>query len=229
VRRILKAVLIFILILNLTSCSKEDVGVKTTLTGRVSDNIRGVNISNYKIVLVKTSQGCSNFKCATRSEEVASTYTDSNGDYSITFNYKINDGEAYTLSEQYYGIPYEPEYSQYISISPGITNIININAWTPIELKLNVEVLNNTNNPLMIRNEIDNSNTTFMNTENIYEENINKTYTLRSKPNTDIKIFFWYFEGGNGPTRILHQKTFLYHTTLEDVNTLSYTIDCSTF
>ena len=80
----------------------------------------------------------------------------------------------------------------------------------------------------MIRNEIDNGNSSFLNTENIYEENITKTYTLRSKPDTDIKIIFWYYTGGNS-ARTLHEKVFSYHTTLDDVNTLGFTIDCSTF
>lgn len=64
--------------------------------------------------------------------------------------------------------------------------------------------------------------------ENIYEENITKTYTLRSKPNRDIKIIFWYYTGPNSAP-ILHEKTFSYRTTLADVHTLNYTIDCSTF
>jgi hypothetical protein len=221
-------VLSFILILNLTSCSKEDIGVEAVLKGHVSDNIRGINISGYKIVLVKSWESCENFKCGTRTQEVATTYTDNNGEYSITFNYKLNEGERYTLFEQYYGTPYYPEYSSKIAIKAGTTNIININAWKPIELRLKVDVLNNFNKPLMIRNEIDNSNTTFLNTENIYEENITKTYYLRSKPNSDIKIIFWYYTNPN-LTGVLHQKTILYRTTLDDVNSLSYTVDCSTF
>ena len=208
------------------SCSKEDIGIQTILKGHVSDNLRGINISNYKIVLVKYWDSCSNFKCGTKTVEVATTYTDSNGDYSISFNYKLNDGEKYSLSEQYYGDPYKPEYSKKINIIPGKTNTLDINAWKPIELRLNVEVLKNINTPLMIRNEID--NTIILNTENIYEENITKTYTLRSKPNSDINIIFWYYTGTN-PFPVLHQKIFPYHTTLDDVNTLTYTIDCSSF
>src|SRR5690606_21029635 len=104
----------------------------------------------------------------------------------------------------------------------------DINAWKPVELNLNVTVLNNDSPPLMIRNEIDARNSAFLNTVNIYEENISKTYTLRSKPNTTIRIIFWYYTGVN-PAQTLHQKEFSYRTTLEDVTTLSYTIDCSTF
>ncbi|WP_439880068.1 carboxypeptidase-like regulatory domain-containing protein [Pontibacter sp. MBLB2868] len=227
-RHVLKVVASFVLLLTISSCSKEDIGVQTVLKGHVSDNIRGINIEGYKIELIKSWRSCENFMCGLNSEEVATTYTDENGDYSITFNYKLKEGERYTLSEQYYGSPYYPEYSNQIEIVSGETNTVDINAWKPVELRLNVAVLNNISPPLMIRNEIDDSNTAFLNTENIYEQDITKTYTLRSKPNTAIKIIFWYYTGDN-PFRTLHQKTFVHHTSLDDVNILSYMIDCSTF
>ncbi|MER2998536.1 hypothetical protein [Pontibacter populi] len=229
-RHVLKIVAGFVLLSTIVSCSKEDIGVQTVLKGHVSDNIRGINIEGYKIVLIKSWVGCKNFICGLNHEEVATAYTDKNGEYSITFNYKLKgkEDERYTLLEQYYGTPYYPEYSKQIEISPGKTNTVDINAWKPVELRLTVAVLNNVNPPLMIRNEIDDSNTAFLNTENIYEENITKTYSLRTKPNTDIRIVFWYYTGDN-PFLTLHQKTFSYRTTLDDINTLSYTIDCSTF
>ena len=224
---------IFVVAFNLISCSDDsevDNGIPTILKGHVSDNIRGINISGYKIVLVKSyyvSNGLWNSGYA--NEVIATAYTDDNGDYSITFNYKLKEGESYAFYEQYYGNPYYPEYLPGgMGIKAGKTNINNINAWKPIALNLNVQVLNNNNPPLKIRNEIDNSTNSFLNTEFIYEQNISKTYYLRSKPNTDIKIIFWYHTGNN-PVQELHQKTFLYHTTLDDVNTLNYTIDCSTF
>lgn len=227
-RHILKIITGFVVLLTLASCSKEDVGVQTILKGHVSDHIRGIDVSGYKIVLIKSWSSCENFMCGLRSEEVSTVYTDQKGEYSITFNYKLKEGETYTIAEQYYGSPYYPEYFKRIEIIAGRTNIVDINAWRPIDLRLNVEVLNNINGPLMIRNEIDDGKSSFLNTENIYEENITKTYTLRSKPNTDIKIIFWYYTDNITHTD-LHQKTFLYRTTLDDVNTLSYTIDCSTF
>lgn len=227
-RHVLKVVASFVLLSILASCSKEDIGVQTVLKGHVSDNIRGINIEGYKIVLVKSWTSCENFKCGVQSEEVATASTDENGDYSITFNYKLKEGERYTLLEQYYATPYYPEYLSQIEIVPGMTNVVNINAWKPIELKLNVEVLNNKSGPLRVRNEVYANNSAFLNVESISEENITKTIVLRSKPNSDIKIIFWYYTGPNAyPT--LHQKTFLHRTTLDDVNTLSYTIDCSTF
>jgi hypothetical protein len=198
------------------------------LKGHVYDSVRGLNISGYKMVLVKTWPSCSGVKCGTASKEIATAHTDEKGDYSITFDYKLKDGESYYLSEQYYGFPYYPEYLQKTVINPGTINRVDINAWRPIELKVNDEVLNNTNGPLHLRNEIISINKSLRATEFIYEQNITKTFYLRSKPNSDTKIIFWYYTGSNS-FPILHEKTFLYRTTLDDLQTLNYNIDCSTF
>src|SRR6266404_1312346 len=229
-KKSISMVMIFALLLSFISCKKEkDNGVKTVITGHVSDTIRGINTSGYKIVLVKkTKTSCANWECLTEFEEVATVYSDNNGDYSITFNFKLNPGQDYYLEEQYYGIPY---YHESTSGSGGIiagsTNTINMFVWKPIELKLAVEVLNNNNPPLHVRNELANNNTTLLNTENIYEPNIKSIYSLKSRPNSDINIIFWYYAGSIS-SPVLHQKTILYRTTLDDMITLGYTIDCST-
>ena len=217
------------------SCSKEerneDLGIPTELKGHVSDNVRGINISGYKIVFVKIWSDCSNWACGLRVQDVATAYTDNNGEYTIKFNYKLNPGETYGISEQYYGTPYYPEYlpsSSSGGIKAGQTNTININAWKPITLKLNLIITNNSNSPLNVRNEINNNNQPFLNTESIYEQNINKTIYLNSKPDNDIKIIFWYYSYTNNIST-LHQKTILYHTTVNNTDVLNYNIDCSTF
>jgi hypothetical protein len=134
----------FTLMLCIISCSKKrdiekDKGVRTVLRGHVSDLIRGINISGYKIVLVKHWGYCANWMCGTRIEEVATAYTYENGDYSITFDYKLKAEERYSLYEQYYGVPYYPEYlPDSTQIIAGENNVININAWRPVELKLSV-------------------------------------------------------------------------------------------
>ena len=135
--------------------------------------------------------------CGIASEEVATTYTDSNGNYSITFNYKLKEGESYGLEEQYYGTPYYPEYlptTMNNGIIAGQTNILNINAWKPIALKLNLNISNNISAPLHVRNEIGNNNQSFLNTENIYEQNISKTYNLRSRPDSDITVSYTHLD-----------------------------------
>ena len=229
-KNIIITFLSLIISLNLISCTKdeikEDLGIPTTLKGHVSDNIRGNNISGYKIVFQKSWSDCSNWACGIVSQNIATAYTDNNGDYSIEFNYKLKQGESYNIEEQYYGFPYYPEYLQTnTGILAGQINRIDINAWKPITLRLNLTITNNTVAPLNVRNEIGNSNSSFLNTESIYEQNINKTVELSSRPDSDIKIIFYY---GNS-VETYRAKTFLYHTTMDDINILNYSIDCSTF
>lgn len=230
-RKLIYIILCLTLMLSAVSCSKErgnEKGIATVIKGHVSDPVRGINISGYKIVLVKSWRFCANWMCGTKSEEIATVYTDNNGDYTITFNYKLNPEESYHISEQYYGIPYYPEYpSDIVEITAGNINTINIDAWKPIELRLNVEVLNNNNPSLNVRSEFS-SGETLDGTEFIYEQNIKKAFTLRSKPNSNINIIFWYYTGSNA-SPVLHQKIIPFRTTLDDVTTLNFTIDCSTF
>lgn len=218
-------IFLFTTFLVLNSCKKvkPDRGIETVIKGHVSDTIRGINISGYKMVLEKSRY---NTLSGTSYDEIATAFTNVNGDYSITFNYKLDyDGQYYVLSEQYYGTPYYPEYLQAGSIIAGITNIVNINAWKPINLNLNLQVLNNNLPPLRVKNEF--NNVSFFNVESIPEQNIIKTYALRARPGSDINIIFYYYTNnitGGG----LHQKTIPYHTPLNDV-TLNYIVDCSTF
>lgn len=220
--------IIFILLFSLPACLKRSVGNQTVVLGHVSDKARGINISGYKIVLIKSWRECRNFACGWVFDEVGTAYTNSNGDYSIVFNYKLKEGESYTIQEQYYGNPYYPEIQQLIIVERGLANVVDINAWKPVVLKLNLEVLNNTSKPLMVGNKLTGSEKFLFNTENIYEQNIKKTYNLKTKPGSDIKILFWYLDRSS-PYPILHQKEMLYHTPLDYLYTLDIKIDCSTF
>lgn len=216
------------------SCKKENInsnGVPTIIKGHVEDPTRGINISGYKIVLVKkVGTSCGGWVCGTVWEKIAEAYTDNNGNYSITFNYKVEPGQDYYLEEQYYGTPYYHESSSAAGlIVGGVTNIINMTAWKPIELKLNVQVLNNNIPPLNIRNELAATNVRLLNVESIYQQNMNGTYILRSRPNSDINIIFYYTVNYASPTPTTHQKIIPYHTTLDSTVTLNYVIDCSTF
>jgi hypothetical protein len=219
-----------IVLISLFSCKKEkeDNGVPTILKGHVSDTIRGNSIAGYKIVLIKkVGQTCANWECLTDFEDVATAYTDEDGDYSITFNYKLNSGQEYYYSEEYYGIPYFHESSSGSGpILPGKTNVLNVFAWKPVELIVNVEVLNN-NNELSIACRFNNDKTLNA-TEHINEKNTKKTYTLRTRPNSDVTMHFWYFTGASYAP-VLHDKVEPVRTTLNDVTTLDFIVDCSTF
>lgn len=229
-------VISFVGVVGCLSCKKENVNIKgipTVLKGHVEDPIRGISISGYKVVLIKkvgmSSGGLMGMQ-GTTFENVAEAYTDNNGDYSITFDFKLESGQGYYLAEQYYGLPYYHESSSGTGpIAAGATNIINMTAWKPVELKLNVQVTNNNFPPLHIRNELAATHKTFLNVENIYQQNINGTYVLMSRPNSEINIIFFYYVNPASPTPALHQKVITYHTTLDSTVTLNYVIDCSTF
>ena len=234
----MKAILISIacaVVLNCLSCKKENQkenkGITTFIKGRVVDSIRGVPVAGYKIVLVKKiGLHCAGWECGTLFETVATTYTDSSGNYLIMFNHNLQPGQGYYFEEQYYGIPYYHESSSGSGpIVAGTTNIMNMNVWEPVELKLNVQVTNNYYPPLVVRSEFSGSGLNFLNTENIYQQNINGTYILRTKPNSDVNISFHYYINYNSPNPILHQMVIHYHTSLDSVTALNYTVDCSTF
>ena len=219
-------------IVSCISCKKENsVGIPTVVRGHVQDSIRGISISGYKISLVKkVGTTCAGWECVTEYEDIATAYTDNNGDYSITFNYKTESGQDYYLKEEYYGTPYYHESSSGSGlIDGGVTNIRNMNVWKPVELKLNVQVINNNIPPLSVRNELAATHQRFLNVENIYQQNINGTYVLRSRPNSDVNIIFYYTVNYASPTPTAHEKIIPYHTTLDSTVTLNYVIDCSTF
>lgn len=214
--------------LGCVSCKKENItskSIPTVIKGHVEDPTRGFNIGGYKIVLIKkVGMDCGGWLCGTVFEKVAEAYTDNNGDYLITFNYKVEPGQDYYLEEQYYGTPYYHESSSGTGpIVGGDTNIINMIAWKPVALKLNVQILNNINKDLRLRVEF-NDNKTLNATEFIYEQNATKTYTLRTKPKSSVNIIFWYYTG-----MVLHQKIIPFQTTLNELTDVNLTIDCSTF
>lgn len=219
-----------IVVIALFSCKKEkeDNGIPTILKGHVSDTIRGNSIAGYKIVLTKlVGQTCASWECFDNYEDVATTYTDQNGDYSINFNYKLKPGQEYYYKEEYYGLPYYHESSSdWFSILPSKTNVCNVFVWKPVQLIVNVEVLNNSHE-LNIGCRFNNDKTLNA-TEHINEQNARKTYTLNTRPNSQVAMHFWYFEQTNN-SMVVHDKVIPVYTTLNDVTTLDFVVDCSTF
>ena len=219
--------LITILVLNSCENDPNQNGVPTVLKGKVSDDLRGLDIENYKIKLVKgwsCSSGVMGTYCT---KEIATAYTDKNGYYEIKFDYKLNKGESYGLQEQYHGIPYEPEYKTNTTIVAGQENTIDINAWKPITLKINLTVKNNNTTPLITGLNYQNHYT--FGTETTNEKEIVKTIEMRTRPNSDITIDFWYNENYNSGNPIRHLKSFPFKTGLSDITELNYDIDCSKF
>ncbi|MFC6999968.1 carboxypeptidase-like regulatory domain-containing protein [Rufibacter roseus] len=235
-QRIYKLIFKILFILCIVSCSQDDddIGIETVISGHVSDLIRGEGISGYKVVLEKMCKPCGSGKTSTQIEEIATAITDANGNYSITFNYKLEDRESYIISSKFNGVDFFTENYPTWDLKPGTTNMKNFSGWRPVRLRLTLNVLNNVNKPLMVRNEFTRSNPSSnwginsIGVQNIYEENITQTYILKSRPNDNTKLIFWYYTGPQ-PNRTLHQKTFSYPTSLDDMTDLSFTIDCSTF
>jgi hypothetical protein len=88
--------------LSCISCKKEnDDGIPTVLKGHVQDSIRGINIRGYQIVLIKEIGPAPGWDGGTLFERVAEAYTDQNGDYAMTFNYKLEPGQNYYLEERW--------------------------------------------------------------------------------------------------------------------------------
>lgn len=172
---------------------------------------------------------CADWNCGTDEIENYLTTTDNNGNYSISFNYKLGPGESYATVEQYYGLPYYHEYSSGSgTLEAGKTNILNYFSWEPVRLSLTITVSNNNKPPLMVRTEYPANNRITFATEDIFELSTTKTVTLKTRPNSDINIIFWYYTGPMS-SPVIHQKSFAYRTTQSPVTSLNYNIDCSTF
>lgn len=200
------------------SFTEPELGVPTILKGKVADDFRGINIENYKIKLIKSWSCSSDVMGAICTKEIATVYTDKNGYFEIKFDYKLNKGESYGLEEQYYGIPYKPEYKTNKTIVAGQENAIEINAWKPITLKINLNLKNNNTPPFVTGLYYENSKNDYTFGTNItYEKEIFKTFEIRTRPNSDITIDFWYYENyisGNSPK---HFKSIPYKTGLSDI------------
>jgi hypothetical protein len=221
---------VLLVITSLLSCKKEkDDGVPTILKGHVYDSIRGIDISGYKIIFQKkVGQTCANWECLTDFEDVATVYTDENGEYSISFNYKLNAGQEYCFLEAYYGIPYYHQSSSGSgTLIPGTTNTYNMFAWKPVTLRANIQVLNNNNGPLNMVCRF-NGDKYLDAPEYIYEKDTIKTFSLRTRPNSDVNIDFWYYTGTNSAL-FRHDKIVSVHSTLNDITPLDIMVDCSTF
>lgn len=227
------SLLLLILFTNI-SCSRnnedsiENIGVKSSLSGIVKNETTGLPVENYKIKFSKWKNICANWACGLSSTEIKTVLTDKNGYYKIDFFYKLEPGESYGLEEQYYGFPYKPEYQPSKGILAGTDNILNINVWEPIKIKINTEVRNNFITPVIIGNRVAKSESYLFNVENFYENQVSRTVTLYTKPKSDIILDIWYNENYNNPNSIRHLKSQSLTTGTSDID-INLQIDCSTF
>lgn len=213
--------------LTLFSCttSEEITAIPTVVKGHVYDVERGIDIENFKLVLVWSSINSGGDLAGIHIEVIDSAQTDIRGKYSISFDYIP--GKRYGFLKQNYGDPYHTEFLADYSIIEGKTNVVDVNAWLPVTLKLNLQVTNNDNPDLGINNEV--SSGPFYNFigARIHEQAVDTTVYLTTKPNADIELLFYYSTGtSNSDT---HKRYEFLRTNVEDSLELSYEIDCSLF
>lgn len=214
------------------SCGNDPVSdefdqVKTVVKGNVSDIQRNIDISNFEIKLVRSWSCGSLGGSGLCMEEVASVFTDELGNYEIEFNF-IMDGKDYLFEKVYYGDPYHTEYvKDYSPIIPGEENIRNIDAWRPVKIKLNLQIRNNNNPPLLTDNKIVESDYFDFPQVSIHEKNTDTIIYLDSKPNSSVELNFHYTTGNTNSD--YHSKKELVQTNLQDTIAYSFQINCSDF
>ena len=227
-------VISLILVFLLVGCESDDQrealpGPLTAISGNVSDHYRDLPIADFKVSLIKY-WGCGNgWTPVTCDMEIASAQTDQNGNYVLNFEYNLREDETYRIvfedstpyRIEFPGWPLEPVFNA------GVTNILNINAWTPVKLRIHLTTLNNHTPPLVsgvrVNNDIE------FGVKFISESDPFITYDLIARPNTAVSLDFWYNENYNSNQPIRHSIQFPYTTNLDPVTELVYEIDCNTF
>lgn len=229
------------------SCFKDDnvrselPGIPTSISGTVKDYHRGRNINDFEIKLVKT-WSCSNggiFSNNTCEKEIVIAYSNNDGNYNLDFIYNLRDDETYQiyfneLETNFYYVEFVSpsgeivDYYDTSAIIKGQENILNINAWIPVKIKFNLTVLNNHTPPLITGLEYNGENE--FATNFTYENEEFETFELRTRPNSEIDIKFWYIENytTNHPT-FHFAPTVPFVTDESEVTELAFEIDCNDF
>lgn len=201
--------------------------VPTIVKGNMSDIQRNINIPNLEMKLVRSSVVVTLGGSGLDIQEVETIATDEFGNYEIEFDY-VKDGKDYGLQQVYYGFPYHTEFiGEYTPLVPGEINIRNVDAWRPVKIKLELQVLNNNNPPLLVDNKIVESGYNSFPQESIFGNGMNKTIYLDSKPNSAVELNFHYTTGYTNAD--YHSKREIVQTTLQDTISFTYLIDCASF
>ncbi|SCZ01642.1 hypothetical protein [Flavobacterium caeni] len=234
--------LIISVILFSTSCEKDEVryelpGSPTSISGNVKDYHRSLNVNNFEIKLLKVwhcGSGPSPNYCT---KEIATTYSDAEGNYQLNFDYNLRNDETYRIA--FNETENNNHYVEFVSstgefyrdydvsnLIVGQNNIIDINAWIPVKIKFNLTVFNNHTAPLVTG--IEYNNHLDFGTELIYDSF--KTFEIRTRPNSEVNIKFWYIENYNSSNPIFHYAPIIPYATDEtEVTEVNYEIDCNEF
>lgn len=243
--KIIKFLVITLVTALLISCNKDDdqireelPGIPTTISGNVKDYHRNINVANFEIKLIKVwscpGGGIGPNYCT---KLISTIYSDNNGNYQLNFDYNLRSDESYRIvfneiatNNYFYEFvtPTGEYYRDYdtSNLIEGENNILNLNAWIPIKIKFNLTVLNNHTPPLNT-NIYYNGNYDF-GTQGTYE-NFN-TFEIKTRPNSEINIKFWYIENYASNNPIFHfAPNIIYQTDEAELTILNYEIDCNTF
>jgi hypothetical protein len=189
----------------------------------VRDVERNVDVRDFKIVVERTWEGWSVVQHAYFSEFVDSVRTDADGRYSVTF--MGIPGENYAVGVDDW-TPYQIEYLPHIPFVVGGENVLDMNAWLPVVIKLNLDVRNNNHPNLKIFSEVIATHR-YMGSASVFDQNINTVVYVGAKPNSEMELEFGYWTGNSNAD--FHSRREVVHTTLQDTISFNYVVDCSGF
>ncbi|MGB3775882.1 MAG: hypothetical protein WA951_11550 [Leeuwenhoekiella sp.] len=217
-------------LLLLSGCAKEDEDIltrRTVIQGKVFDSSRNLNKNGDTLIFEQTMDCSPQGVCGYLISKVLDTLiTDANGEY--YGEYDLVDGEC--ILRPQVGVGFSSlggAVNEMDSIKLGQVNVIDFDIFSPIILELKLRVSNNKNAPLHVRNEMNEPFHITFRSEQILEENTEQIIYLKTRPNTDIEIYFYYTTGSTNQD--FHEKLESFRTSLQDTISLSYSIDCSTF
>jgi hypothetical protein len=225
------------------SCDKDEIreelpGVPSSISGNVKDYHRNLNVNNFEIKLIKfwscPGGGIGPNYCT---KVISTTYSDFNGNYELNFDYNLRIDEIYRIA--FNEIETNNYFYEFVSSSgefyrdfdtnnliKGENNTLNINAWIPIRIKFNLTVLNNHTPPLNTA-VLFNDKQDF-GTKSTYNDF--NTFEIKTRPNSEVMIKFWYIENYNSNSPVFHHAPLIpYQTDETELTELNFEIDCNDF
>jgi hypothetical protein len=234
--------IIIIILISLTSCFVENnESEEIIIKGYSKDIFRGTESPNVKVILYEQRSN-KNFPYHTYGVKIDSTITNQNGQYYL--NYLTNGNNNYFIefynnthdnSPYYFELINKELYDTYLNriyVKLGIENEINVNAFYPNILKVKTNIQNNTNHKLYSSSSYE-SNLPYYNWKRssviITSQNIDTTYYLTARPDSNMLIYFNYNPTPNDIHSNPKSKIYNFNTNTNDTISLSYNINCNTF
>lgn len=229
---------IFLFLLSF-SCTHKDVQENHTIvvSGTSQDIFRNVASPDITVNLFEIHSQ-NTYPNHTYGVKVDSTTSDINGEFKLEYQAKNGINYFVTIENNPNNKHYKIEilnqneleiYQNKIYVESDTDININVNAYIPSILKVNVSVLNNINHNLTSFASLAPGGLPFDSDRKvtIRSENIDTLYYLTARPDSDMLLYFKYFTNTNACSACY--KTFDLHTNTNDTIPVSYTIDCNTF